>query len=83
MKKIPIRMCLSCRKRFPKKDLIRIVKNKENQIFVDKTFKAHGRGAYICKDIGCFENLKKTHKLNKNFKCEIPIDIYEKLKGEL
>ena len=31
-----------------KKDLIRIVKNKQNEINVDKTGKQEGRGAYIC-----------------------------------
>jgi len=83
MKRIPIRMCLACRKHFPKKDLIRIVKNKENQIFADKTFKAEGRGAYVCNNNVCLANLKKAHKLNKYFKCEIPAEFYENLKGEI
>ncbi len=29
-----------------KRDLLRIVKNKEGQVFIDPTGKANGRGAY-------------------------------------
>jgi len=32
-----------------KKELIRVVKNKENEISLDFTGKKPGRGAYICK----------------------------------
>lgn len=38
-----------------KKDLIRIVKNKENKIKIDRTGKLEGRGAYICDNIECLE----------------------------
>ena len=39
-KKIPLRKCIVCQNQFDKKQLIRVVKNKENEIFIDKTFKA-------------------------------------------
>ena len=45
-KKIPQRKCIACQKRGDKKTLIRIVKNKENEIFLDPTARANGRGAY-------------------------------------
>ena len=35
LKKLPQRTCIGCNTQKDKKDLIRIVKNKENQIFVD------------------------------------------------
>ena len=62
------RMCIACRQMFDKKDLIRVVKNKEGQIFVDKSGKANGRGAYICSNKSCFEKLKKQKILNKAYK---------------
>lgn len=82
-KKIPERMCIVCRNRMPKKFLIRVTKNKDNQISIDKTFKATGRGAYVCKESECLLKLAKTRRLNKHFKCEVPKEIYEKIKGEL
>ncbi len=82
-KKIPMRLCLGCGEMKPKKELVRIVKNKENEIFLDESGKAAGRGAYVCKNIDCFEALKKGRKLNKAFSGEIPNEIYDSLIKEL
>ncbi|MGL4607818.1 MAG: YlxR family protein, partial [Eubacteriaceae bacterium] len=49
MKKIPQRTCIICHSKFDKKDLLRIVLNKEGEIFYDPTGKANGRGTYLCK----------------------------------
>ncbi len=77
------RMCLACRQMFDKKDLVRVVKNKEGQIFVDKSGKANGRGAYICSNKTCFEKLKKQKILNKAFKCMIDEQVYTQLEEEI
>ena len=45
--------------------------------------KAAGRGAYVCKNIDCFEALKKGKKLNKAFSGEIPNEVYDSLIKEL
>lgn len=71
------RMCISCRQMKNKKELLRIVKNKEGQIFVDATGKQNGRGAYICKDMECLSKLKKQKLLNKAFKCNIDESVYK------
>ncbi|MBP3389566.1 MAG: YlxR family protein [Clostridia bacterium] len=75
-------MCTVCRNHFEKPYLVRVVKNKSGQIFVDKTFKAEGRGAYVCKNPECLEKLEKTKALNRAFKCEVPVHIYSEIKGE-
>ena len=54
MKSQPQRTCMGCNTKKDKKDLIRIVKNKENIISIDKTGKMEGRGAYICDSVFCF-----------------------------
>ena len=48
MKRVVQRMCIGCCEKKEKKELIRIVLNKEGQINIDKTGKLEGRGAYIC-----------------------------------
>ena len=78
-----LRMCIVCRGRSDKKELVRVVRNKNGEIFLDKTGKANGRGAYVCKAKDCFDKLKKTRALNRAFKCEIPLEIYEKLGEEI
>lgn len=44
---------------YPKKDLIRIVKNKDGEIFVDNTGKKSGRGAYVVSDLEVVEMAQK------------------------
>ena len=83
LKNLPKRTCLGCNEIKLKKELIRIVKNKEGQIFVDKTGKANGRGAYICNNVECFEKLRKTKRLERTFEMQIEPELYENLKKEI
>jgi len=77
-KKVPQRKCIACQERDSKKGLIRIVKNKEGQIFLDPIGKANGRGAYIC-----LKKAIKSKALNRAFKIEVPNEVYENLLEEL
>ena len=81
MKKQPQRTCMGCNEKRDKKDLIRIVKNKQNEINIDKTGKLEGRGAYICDSITCLEKAIKTKRIEKVFEQKIPDEIYERLRG--
>lgn len=74
-----LRMCCVCRQMKPKQDLIRVVKNKNGEIFVDETKKANGRGAYVCNDRECLNKLKKNRGFNKAFKGNVPEEIYEEV----
>lgn len=78
-KKVPQRKCVVCGEVKEKKDLIRIVNNKEEGILIDENGKKNGRGAYICKSSECIEKAKKTNKLSKVFKTEINNDLYEEI----
>lgn len=81
MKNQPQRTCMGCNTKRNKKDLIRIVKNKENQISIDRTGKQQGRGAYLCDDIQCLEKVIKSKRLEKVFDMKISEEIYENLRG--
>lgn len=83
VKKIPQRMCTGCMEMKPKKELIRVVKNKENEISIDLHGKKPGRGAYICRDIQCLEKAVKTKRLERNLETKINDEIYDKLKEEI
>ena len=79
IRKVPMRTCIGCREQKPKKDLIRVVKDKENKIFIDKTGKANGRGAYLCNDKNYLEKAIKSKALNRAFTTEISEEVYENL----
>ena len=83
MKQLPKRTCIGCNEIKLKKELIRIVKNNEGQIFVDKTGKANGRGAYICNSLECLEKAIKSKRLERTFEKQIDEKIYEDLRGEI
>lgn len=72
---------MGCNEKKDKKDLIRIVKNKDNEISIDRTGKLDGRGAYICDDIKCLEKVIKSKRLEKVFEYKISDEIYENLRG--
>ena len=72
---------MGCNQKKDKKDLIRIVKNKDGIINLDKTGKLEGRGAYICDSIDCLEKVIKTKRLEKVFEMTINNEIYDKLRG--
>lgn len=82
-KKIPLRKCIGCQEMKNKKSLIRIVKNKDDEFFVDLTGKLNGRGAYICPSQNCLEIVINNKALEKSFKCKIPDSVYEQMKKEL
>ena len=83
VKKIPQRKCIVCQDRDSKKELMRIVKNKEGEIFLDPSGRANGRGAYICNDAECLKKAIKSKALNRAFKIEVPNEVYENLLEEL
>ena len=81
MKKIVQRMCMGCNTKKDKRELIRIVMNKEGDISIDKTGKLSGRGAYICDNIECLEKVIKSKRLERVFETKIDEKIYENLRG--
>ena len=81
MKSQPQRTCMGCNTKKDKKDLIRIVKNKENEVSIDRIGKKEGRGAYICDNIQCLEKVIKSKRLEKILDIKISEEIYENLRG--
>ena len=81
MRKLPQRKCVGCNTSKNKNELIRIVKNKNGEIQIDKTGRAEGRGAYLCDDINCLEKAFKGHRLEKAFEIKINEEIYNDLRG--
>ena len=81
IKNQPQRTCMGCNQKKDKKELIRIVKNKNNEISIDRTGKKEGRGAYICDDVNCLDKLIKSKRLERVFEMSISNEIYESLRG--
>ncbi len=81
VRKIPMRSCVVTREKLPKQELIRVVRTPENNVIVDCSGKANGRGAYLKKDLSVIEKAYKSGILNRILEVEVPESIYEELKS--
>ncbi|MGT2844562.1 RNase P modulator RnpM [Streptococcus hongkongensis] len=78
-KKIPLRKSLVSGETIDKRDLLRIVKTKEGDIFIDPTGKKNGRGAYIKLDNDEAKQAKKKQVFNRSFSMEVSESFYDEL----
>lgn len=74
-RKIPERMCISCRQMKPKNQLLRLVLT-ENGAQVDLTGKVNGRGVYLCKCQECLQKMRKNKGLKKNYGFSLTEGLY-------
>ena len=75
-------MCVACRQMRDKSDLIRVVKAADGTVSVDPSGKKNGRGAYLCRDVGCVEKSRKSKVLSRTFGCPIDDSVFENLIAE-
>lgn len=78
-KKIPQRMCVVTREKFPKQELVRVVRTPENEIVIDETGKVNGHGAYLKKDIQVIEKARKSKVLDNILEVNVLDEVYDKL----
>lgn len=78
-RKIPERMCIGCKERRPKRDLIRVVRSPDREVELDPTGKKSGRGAYICVSAGCLEKARKSKALERALEVTIGQEVWDEL----
>lgn len=83
IKKIPQRTCVITHEKLDKKDLFRVVRNKDGEVFIDETGKMNGRGAYLKKDKEVIEKARKNKILEKHLEVTIEDKIYDELISKL
>lgn len=79
MKKVPMRSCVVTGEKLEKRQLIRVVRDKENHVFIDEIGKANGRGAYLKKDLDVIKRCQKNKILDRKLETQVPDSIYEEL----
>lgn len=80
-RKIPERTCVVTHEKYPKQELLRIIRTKEGLVEVDVTGKKNGRGAYIKKDLEVLERARKSKILEKHLEVEINDTVYEEIEN--
>ena len=61
---VPLRTCIACRQVDSKRELVRVVRTKDQGIHIDLTGKVAGRGAYLCRSRRCWNKALQASLLN-------------------
>ena len=77
-RKIPMRMCVVTREKWPKSQLISVVRT-ENGVIVDPSGKVNGKGAYLKKDKEVFLKAKSSKILNRQLETTVPDKVFDDL----
>ena len=75
-----LRICISCRKTYDRKHLIKITKDYKQGVTFQK---GNGRSAYICKSKKCFSDSKIKKKLQKALKTFLEPEFTEIFEKEI
>ena len=82
-RKVPMRTCVVTKEKLPKRELIRIVRNKDGEVFVDETGKQNGKGVYLKLVKEVIEEARNKKLLNRYLECDVSNDIYDELEHKL
>lgn len=78
----PLRMCMVCRQRREKSELIRIVSAPPNGAALDPNGRMPGRGGYLCRSLTCIGQAQKRRALERAFSHPIAPEAYARLLRE-
>ena len=82
-KKIPMRMCVGCREKKEKRDLIRVVRSPEGIVSLDPGGRKPGRGAYVCRSTECLSRAIRQNQLERQLGAHLTEEAATGLKEEL
>jgi predicted RNA-binding protein YlxR (DUF448 family) len=78
-KHVPQRTCIACHTVRPKRELVRIVRTPAGTVVVDETGKRSGRGAYLCRQRGCWETALAQRQLGRALKVTLTAETEARL----
>lgn len=74
-----MRTCALTREKYPKNDLIRIVRTPEGTVVIDTTGKINGRGVYLKKETSVILHAQQKKVLNHHLKTNVTDDVFTEL----
>ncbi len=66
-------MCVACREVRDQRELTRLVRTSEGHVAIDERGRAPGRGAYLCRNIECWQRALKGGALAHALKISPPL----------
>jgi predicted RNA-binding protein YlxR (DUF448 family) len=68
----PVRTCAGCRRRAPKRELVRFV-SAGGVLTHDRTGRAPGRGVYTCAEPACFERARQRRAFARALRAPVEV----------
>lgn len=78
-RKVPLRKCIVSQEMYPKKELVRVVKNKDGEVFLDPTGRQNGRGSYIALEPALALKAKEKRVFDRAFGVKVSDEFYDEL----
>ncbi|MFT8362639.1 MAG: YlxR family protein [Sporolactobacillus sp.] len=78
-RKIPMRKCVVCQEQVDKRQLFRVVRSPEGEVFLDSTGKKNGRGAYLSRKKECIDMARKKNMLSRHLGTAIPEHVFDEM----
>jgi len=75
----PLRSCMGCGAKRPKRELVRVVRTPSGAVEIDPTGRRAGRGAYVCPTIECLKAAVKGKRLERALETPVPDEVLETL----
>ena len=79
----PNRMCMVCRERKSKSELLRIARVKGEVPELDREQSVQGRGMYLCKSQECLSQARRRRVIERALGCSDAGGVYELLEREI
>jgi hypothetical protein len=76
-------MCVGCRARNDKRNLLRVVRTPAQEVVLDPTGKRAGRGAYICPRVECLRKALKSRALERALGVSLTPEVMADLEASL
>ena len=80
---VPLRTCIVCGAKGPKRDFTRIVSTPEKGVRVDRTGRLSGRGAYVCGDARCSPAELRRGRIEQALKRRVTDDDWKAVTAEI
>ena len=68
-----LRQCVACRRSFPRRDLLRLVRGADGVVLADPEGRAEGRGAYVCRSSECADRIASANPLARSFRAPVTV----------
>ena len=80
---VPERTCVGCRKKVPKRNLVRVARVPDGAVVPDPSGSAPGRGAYVHLDAGCIDAAMRSRAFDRALRTGLTADAAARLGNDL